>query len=73
MPELIQPVMQKLLGYGIGGVFIIYLVVMNWRFQNQIDLLNRKHEVGVEKTVSALTQIREALSAIKAILYSRRD
>lgn len=69
---------KQLLSYGIGGIFVIYLISINWLFlmmirsyKKDINNLNRKYEVGTEKTVGALSKISEALAAIKGILYSR--
>lgn len=63
---MVEQFVEKLLSYGIGGIFLAYLLVTNWNLQKQVENLSAKHEVGTAKTVEALSKLTEVLSVFKA-------
>lgn len=65
------PIVQKLSSYGIGGIFLGYLIWHNWLLLRRIENLEAKHEVGTEKTVHALGKVAELLAALKEVVHAR--
>lgn len=71
---MVETIVEKVLSSGgISGVFIAYLVAMNFKLQNQIENLTAKHEVGTNRTVETLCKLTELISVLKAEVLGKLD
>lgn len=51
MEQHIAPVIAELLKYGIAGIFIIYLIVKNWRLENDMKDKDEAHAKALKDSM----------------------